>query len=244
MKSQNKSQNTKEDYTMTKQITFSSFLDTDKQEQTSSFSVRHIPGAHAQIGGGYAGGPVIIIDAVEIFPGEIEVMTLSNGDELETQITDNDMDAQRIFSEMLQRHAEPLQKAFAGAGLVPDGKYTIFFLNDFGFPSSQKITFHEMEFTTYAQHRDAINLIFTPYRKRKRYSQLFHDQSFIICEGWQDVDENSIKETLTDTPDVRIAKTKYPCFDSRYIEDAEKYLTNIIAVHKDYKTGTNGKLYA
>jgi hypothetical protein len=241
-----KAQNKKGGITMTKQITFFSFLDADRQktEQTNNFTVRHIPGAHAQIGGGYADGPIITIDAAEIFPGEIEVITLSDDDELETQIADNDADARRIFSEMLQHHAEPLQKAFSGAGLVPGGRYTIFSLNDFGFPSIQKITFHEMEFTTYAQHRDVVNLIFTPYRKRKRYSKLFHDQSFISCDGWQDVDESNVKDTLTDSPDIRITKTKYSCFDARYFEDAQKYLTNIIAVYKDYKTGTNGKVYA
>ncbi len=206
---------------------------------------RQIDGLHAEIGGGYSMGPVIIIDAAYIAPVEIEVIALyENGDEIESQITDNETDARHIFSEMLQRHAEPLQKAFAEADLKPGKKYTIFHLGEFGFPVAQKITFHKMELTTHAQYRDAVKLTFTPYRKRKEYYQYFYSKSFIICDGWQDIDEKNIKNTLTDTPKVKTTITKYGCFDRRYIDDAEQYLKNIIAIYKDYKTGADGRQYA
>ena len=206
---------------------------------------RQIENAHAEIGGGYSMGPTIIIDAAEIFPGEIEVMAMyKGGEEIECKIAADDDEARRIFSDMVQRYAEPMQKVFAGANLKAGGKYTIFHLGEFGFPIAQKITFHSMELTTYAQHRDAVKLIFTPYRKRSTYQKYFYNNSLIICEGWQDINEKDIKNTLSETPEVKTTITKYACFDSRYIEDAEKYLKNIIGVFKKYQTGVSGRVYA
>jgi hypothetical protein len=201
--------------------------------------------AHAQIGGGYSDGPAIIIDASELAPGSIEVAAMyEDVDEIEMQTATNDDDARRIFSDMLFRYAEPLQKAFLGAGMVPGGRYTIFCLSDFGFPVVYKITFDHMEPTTYAQHRDVMKLVFRPFRKRKLYEIYFHSKSFIVCAGWRDINESNTKDTLTDTPEIKTTMSKYPSFDARYIDDAEHYLKSILVVHKAYKTGVNGKLFA
>lgn len=208
--------------------------------------LKHIDGLHAQIGGGYAMGPKIIIDAAELSPNKIEVMTLNavTGDEIEVTTVTNEADAQRVFHEMIQRHAEPLQAAFDRAGMQYGHEYTIFHLGEFGFPIAQKITFHKMELTTYAQHRDAVHLMFTPCGKRRLYGQHFYNQSFIICAGWHTLDETKIKKIVTDTPQVKATLTKYAAFDARYIEDAEAYLPDILVVHKAYKNGVNGKIYA
>ena len=212
----------------------------------SATTAEQLAGLHAEIGGGYAQGPKIVSDAAEIFPGQIEVMTLNTvtGDEIESVNAADAEEARRIFSEMVQRHAEPLQQDFLRADMSPGERYTIFHLGEWGFPIAQKITFHKMELTTYAQHRDVIKLTFTPARKRSMYEQRFYNTSFIICAGWQDIDETKTKIVLTDTPELKTTKTKYACFDSRYIDDAESYLQNIIVIHKAYRTGTNGKIYA
>jgi len=191
-------------------------------------------------------GPKLIIDAAELAPGEIEVMALNDttGEELEARTAGTEEEARRIFSDMIQRHAEPLQAAFYKADMKPGGRYTIFHLGEWGFPITQRITFHGLEFTTYAQHRDVIKLTFTPAGKRKPYTQKFSNASFIICAGWQSVEESKVKNVLEDRPGLRTTITKYACFDYRYIEDAENYLENIIVVHKAYRTGVNGKQYA
>ena len=204
---------------------------------------------HAEIGGGYAMGPKIIIDAAFIAPDEngrkIEIVAMRpDGDEIESASARNESDARRIFSEMVKRHAEPLQQAFIDADMKPGGRYTIFYLGEFGFPVVLQIEFTDMQFITYAQHRDVIKLTYRPRGKRNQRAQLFYNKSFIICGGWQDVEKTKYTNVLTDTPQLTTTMSKYCCFDSRYIEDAEKYLDNIILTHKDYKTGVDGKIYA
>lgn len=66
----------------------------------------------------------------------------------------------------------------------------------------------------------------------------------MIFEGWQDLKEANTKEILKDDGTVKIVKSKYGCFDARYIEDLEKVFENSVVIYKNYKTGTNGKKYA
>ena len=101
-----------------------------------------------------------------------------------------------------------------------------------------------MRTTTYAQYSDVMEMIFTPYRKRTQYRKLIYNCSMMIFEGWQDLKEEGIKETLEDNKSVKITKSKYGCFDSRYIDDLENCFTNPVVIYKDYKTGVNGKIYA
>ena len=56
--------------------------------------------------------------------------------------------------------------------------------------------------------------------------------------------ETDIKETITDNDKVKITKSKYGCFDSRYIDDLENCFKNPVVIFKNYKTGVNGKIYA
>ena len=42
----------------------------------------------------------------------------------------------------------------------------------------------------------------------------------------------------------KITKSKYGCFDSRYIDDLENCFKNPVVIFKNYKTGVNGKIYA
>jgi len=66
----------------------------------------------------------------------------------------------------------------------------------------------------------------------------------MIFEGWQDLKETDTKEVLKDDGNVKLVKSKYACFDSRYIDDLEKVFKNPVVIYKNYKTGVNGKLYA
>ena len=70
------------------------------------------------------------------------------------------------------------------------------------------------------------------------------DNTMMIFEGWQDLKEEEIKETLEDNKNVKITKSKYGCFDSRYIDDLENCFKNPVVIFKNYKTGVNGKIYA
>lgn len=101
-----------------------------------------------------------------------------------------------------------------------------------------------MKAKTYAQYSDVMEMILTPYRKRTQYRKLFYNCSMMIFEGWQDLKEEEIKETLEDNKNVKITKSKYGCFDSRYIDDLENCFKNPVVIFKNYKTGVNGKIYA
>lgn len=198
---------------------------------------------HEELKGGYTMGKKIIIDACEIF-GEFKIIAMyEDGEELESKTVITEIEAIKVFNDMFMKYAEPLQKALYGK--LQEGKrYTLVYMNDFGFPVAQKITFHSMHTKTYAQYSDVMEIIFTPYRKRTRYKKLFYNCSLMIFEGWQDLKEENIKETISNNNNVKVTKSKYGCFDSRYIDDLEKCFKNPIVIYKNYKTGVNGKSYA
>ena len=87
-------------------------------------------------------------------------------------------------------------------------------------------------------------MVFTPFRKRTKYSRRFYNSSLMIFEGWQDMDESATNEILKDDGEIKITKSKYGCFSASYIEDLEKLFTNPVMIYKNYKTGVNGKVYA
>ena len=128
--------------------------------------------------------------------------------------------------------------------MVEGERYTLVYLNDFGFPVAQKIIFQSMELTTYAQYSDVVKMIFKPYRKRSLYQKYFYNNSLMIFKGWQDMKESDTKEILKDNDSLKIIKSKYSGFDARYIDDLEKVFKNPVVIYKNFKEGKNGKLYA
>lgn len=202
---------------------------------------------HEEIGGGYTMQRHITIDAADFRDtrGHIEVMALTDdGDELDAATVTDEAAALVEFNKMLRKYAGPLQKAMNAAELKPGHKYTLVYLSEFGFPVAQKITFDSMSLTTYAQYSDVVKLVFIPFRKRSKYSQRFYNSSLMIFDGWQDMDENAISETLKDDGQIKITKSKYSCFSASYIEDLEKIFKQPVMIYKDYRRGVNGKLYA
>lgn len=185
---------------------------------------------HEELKGGYTMGKKIIIDACEIF-GEFEIMAMyENGEELESRAVSTEIEAIKVFDNLLLKYMEPLQCALYNK-LQPGKKYTLVYLNEFGSPVAQKITFHSMRTTTYAQYSDVMEMIFTPYRKRTKYRKLIYNCSMMIFEGWQDLKEEELKETLEDNKNVKITKSKYGCFDSRYIDDLENCFKNPVVIY-------------
>jgi len=202
---------------------------------------------HEEIGGGYTMQRHITIDAADLRDtfGHIEIMALTDdGDELDSATVTNESAALVEFNRMLQKYAGPLQKAMNAADLKHGHRYTLVYLSEFGFPVAQKITFDSMSFTTYAQHSDVVKLVFTPFRKRSKYSQRFYNCSLMIFDGWQDMNENDISETIREDEQIKVKKSKYSCFSASYIEDLEKVFERPVMIYKDYKRGVNGKLYA
>lgn len=200
---------------------------------------------HSEINGGYTGRQKIIIDACEPFPGEYSVMVLTeNGDELEEAEPITEAETIKEYNRMMKKYLNPMQKAVFTSNLTSGNKYTLFYLNDFGFPVCEKITLERIEYTTWAQHADVVKMIFKPYRKRKLYQKYFYNQSFSIFEGWQDLREEDTKTVLKDNDQVRITKSKYACFSANYIKDGNTLLKNPVLKYENFNIGANGKIYA
>lgn len=201
---------------------------------------------HEELGGGYTMRPKIILDAADLrsIGGQFEIMALGHdGEELEAVTAADEAAAIKEFDALVEKYAEPFQRALYSAGLVPGHRYTLVYLSEFGFPVADKVTYHSMRYRTYAQHSDAVELTVTRYRKRSRGSCLFHNQSLMIFDGWQDMDDSATKDILKDDGTVKITKSKYTCFSASYIEDLEKVFVNPVMIYKDYKKGKNGKMY-
>ena len=207
-------------------------------------AIRHI--RQEEIGGGYAMRRKITLSAADLraIGAGFEVMALDgNSDELDVITVNDEAAAIQAFNNLVQKYAEPFQQAVNAADLTPGHRYTLVYLNDFGFPVAQKITFHGMKFCTYAQYSDAVMLTFTPFRKRGQYSCHFYNCSLLIFDGWQDMDKSATHEVLKDDGNIKVTRSKYSCFSASYIEDLEKAFTNPILIYKNYKTGANGKVY-
>lgn len=201
---------------------------------------------HEELGGGYTMRPHVILDAADLrsIGKQYEVMALNHdGEELEAVTADDEAAAIKEFDKLVDKYAEPFQKAVNAAGLVPGHRYTLVYLSEFGFPVADKVTYHSMRFRTYAQHSDVVELTVTRYRKRSRCSCLFYNQSLMIFEGWQDMDEDAISDVLKDDGTVKITQSKYTCFSASYIEDLEKVFADPVMIYKNYKRGANGKMY-
>lgn len=198
---------------------------------------------HEELKGGYSDGKKIIIDASEIC-GEFEIMAMyEDGTELESATAATEKEAKKAFDEILLKYAEPLQKELYNK-LNEGEKYTLVYLNDFGYPVAQKIKFHSMKCTTYAQYSDVVEMVFTPYRKRSQVKKRFYESSLMVFKGWQELKEEDTHEVLKNNESVKITKSKYSCFDSRYIDDLENSFKDAVVIYKNYKIGKNGKMYA
>lgn len=201
---------------------------------------------HEELGGGYTMRPHVILDAADLrsIGKQFEIVALDkDGEELEAVTADDEAAAVAEFNKLVQKYAEPFQRAMNAAGLRPGHRYTLVYLSEFGFPVADKVTYHSMRFRTYAQHSDVAELTVTRYRKRSRCSCLFYNCSLMIFEGWQDMDDSATKDVLKDDGTVKITKSKYTCFSASYIEDLEKVFVNPVMIYKDYKRGANGKMY-
>lgn len=142
-------------------------------------------------------------------------------------------------------HAEPFQKAMIDADLQPGGKYTIFYLNDFGFPVTRKITFHGMWPCQYAQYTDAIKIEFREFRKRSDIVTTLYNCSVAIYEGWKELNREDVQKKVSDQNGVEVWQSKYGCFDARFFEDGLTALGKPLLVWKNFKTReTDGKVFA
>lgn len=84
--------------------------------------------------------------------------------------------------------------------LVPEQKYTICKMGEFGFPISWKIILKSVKVGPYAQYKDSVVLMFVPKGKRKVAGMRLHGdyQQFMIFEGHVDLDTEMFVKNYSD----------------------------------------------
>lgn len=100
-------------------------------------------------------------------------------------------------------------------------RYTIIVENDMGFGvNAVQFTFHSSKLGRFAQYENAVEVIFTPKKKRNLHSIKFYGKrDFVLFEGWVEVDTNPFGP-YEDQGIVVSRKMKYSSCDSRFMDDA------------------------
>jgi len=100
-------------------------------------------------------------------------------------------------------------------------RYTVIVDNDMGFGvKAVQFTFHSSKLDRFAQYEHAVEVIFTPKKKRNLHSIKFYGKKdFALFEGWVDVntDPFSVPE---DQGIMVVRRMKYSSCDSRFMDDA------------------------
>ncbi|WP_342759446.1 hypothetical protein [Kineothrix sedimenti] len=168
---------------------------------------------------------------------------LTNNDILSYFVESGEMEPNIIaeFRQFYIKNAEPFQKAIINAKLVIGNKYTLVYMNEFGFPVADKIVFKGASPCQYAQYTDAIKMTVRRARKRSDVYINFYDCSMAIYEGWHDLPEEETHIKLSDN----LRQSKYGCFDVRYFEDCIKYFGQPVVEYRNFKVReSDGKTFA
>lgn len=105
--------------------------------------------------------------------------------------------------------------------LVSGEKYTLFFLNEWGFPCSQQIRFDSYEIKAYAQYNTSVSIFFKNKGSRAiNGKRVFGEKKVFIFKGWVNVkDDMFVKTTTNNKAGLRVSHSR-TCFDPQYIQDA------------------------
>lgn len=168
---------------------------------------------------------------------------LTNNDILSYFIESGEMEPDTIeeFRQFYIDRAEPFQKAIINANLIVGKKYTLIYMNEFGFPVADKIVFKGVSPCQYAQFTDAIKMTARRARKCSDVYINFYDCSIAIYEGWHDLPEEVTHVKISDN----LRQLKYGCFDARYFEDGVNYFGEPVVEYKNFKVReSDGKTFA
>lgn len=157
------------------------------------------------------------------------------------------MDSETIeeIKQFYNDNAGELQKTILSANMQQGKKYTLVYLNDFGFPVADRIVFHSVSICQYAQFTDAVKMTFKRYRKRSYDACFFYDQSIAIYEGWHELKKEDTYNKVEETEKVTMWKSKYSCFDAAFFTDMVARLGKPIAEYRNFKVReSDGKVFA
>lgn len=141
--------------------------------------------------------------------------------------------------------ALPFQKAIMGSGIQANEKYTLVYVDDFGFPVAHKIKLKDFYICEYAQYKDAVKIIYRGKGQRTDREMTLYNKSIAIYKGWKDIPESITYETVRDNGFTVMRKSRYASFDARYFADCVQYLGNPILLWENFKVReSDGRVFA
>lgn len=110
-------------------------------------------------------------------------------------------------------------------------KYTFVKLSEFGFPHAVKIELVEFKIESYAQYPETTVLKFKLKGKRNlRGLRIFERDSYLVYEGWVEVDTEMYVETLPATPGGLPCQRSLSSFDNEYLMRAKRSVPQIALI--------------
>ena len=156
-----------------------------------------------------------------------------------------DREEVEAMTEYYQATALPFQKAIMGCGLQQNEKYTLVYVDDFGFPVAHKIMLKGFCICEYAQYKDAAKIIYRGKGQRMDREMTLYNKSIAIYKGWKDIPESVTYETVRDNGFTVIRKSRYTGFDARYFTDCVQYLGNPLLLWENFKVReSDGRVFA
>lgn len=149
---------------------------------------------------------------------------------LDSKAATNELDALTDYDAMITTHALPIQGRIHAANLHTGHHYTLVFLGDFGLPLALRFTFFSATPTTYAQYDDAVLIDLVPYRKSKHAHITLYGRSFILYDGWRELDKKTVCNTET-RGSITIEHGKYLSFDEHYLDDIKAAWPDFIVAY-------------
>lgn len=124
----------------------------------------------------------------------------------------------------IEREYNGMQEQFKRSGLSHNQKITIIKMSEFGGLSVSHGIFKGYVLQQYAQHKDAVKLIYRPEGKRKDYYAWLYGKLFIV-NGYVDIPETLLWDISTDPRTGWVMKkSKYLSCDRRILEVTRNYL--------------------
>lgn len=127
----------------------------------------------------------------------------------------------RIWTEVIS-----ISEQFMCAGLKQGQKITMFYISDFGGIVTSRVTFDSIQYGRYAQHENAVKLIFKPEKKRNLHYNWFY-RDVLVFDGWHELPENVLWEELQSTNGMSARKTKFLSCDGKQYDAVLDYFESI-----------------
>lgn len=95
-------------------------------------------------------------------------------------------------------------------------------ISDFGGLSCNKVTVRSVEYSEYAQYKEAVRFVCRPLKKRQDYYQWFYSD-VIIVDGWVDIPD-SVLFDIVETELWTTKKSKFLSCDKGQYDAVSEYL--------------------